>query len=136
MPRRTSQAVGLQHSIPSFLKQSVNQVIYQSSVSQSVCQSINKSVAWLVSHLFSQSVSPSDLPSIHPPAHLSIIHALTLPTTTPSQNVLDSTQVIYMYRHVTWGGGTPYNGLYGEALPERGAFFRLQVYKRVGISQF
>ena len=36
------------------------------------------------------------------------------------------------------GGGyslTPYNGLYGEALPERGTFFRLQVYKRVGFSQ-
>ena len=33
------------------------------------------------------------------------------------------------------GGGTPYSGLYGEAPPERGTFFRLQVYKRVGISQ-
>ena len=32
-------------------------------------------------------------------------------------------------------GSTPYNGLYGEAPPERGTFFRLQVYKRVGISQ-
>ena len=32
------------------------------------------------------------------------------------------------------GGGTPYNGLYGEAPPERGTFFRLQVYKRVGFS--
>ena len=32
-------------------------------------------------------------------------------------------------------GDTPYNGLYEEAPPERGAFFRLQVYKRVGISQ-
>ena len=31
-------------------------------------------------------------------------------------------------------GGTPYNGLYGEALPKRGTFFRLQVYERVGIS--
>ena len=30
------------------------------------------------------------------------------------------------------GGGTPYNDLYGEASPERGIFFRLQVYKRVG----
>ena len=32
------------------------------------------------------------------------------------------------------GGGedTPYNGLYGEALPERGTFFRLQVYERIG----
>ena len=25
------------------------------------------------------------------------------------------------------GEGTPYNGLYGEAPPERGTFFRLQV---------
>ena len=33
------------------------------------------------------------------------------------------------------GGGTPYNGLYGEALPKRGAFFTLQVYERVGISR-
>jgi len=33
------------------------------------------------------------------------------------------------------GVGTPYNGLYGEAPPERGTFFRLQVYKRVGILQ-
>ena len=33
------------------------------------------------------------------------------------------------------GEGTPYNGLYGEAPPERGTFFRLQVYKRVVISQ-
>ena len=31
-------------------------------------------------------------------------------------------------------GETPYNGLYGEAPPERGIFFRLQVYERVGIS--
>jgi len=31
--------------------------------------------------------------------------------------------------------GTPYNGLHAEAPPERGTFFRLQVYKRVGISQ-
>ena len=33
------------------------------------------------------------------------------------------------------GGGTPYNGLYGEAPSERGTYLRLQVYKRVGISQ-
>ena len=33
------------------------------------------------------------------------------------------------------GGGSPYIGLYGEAPPERGTFFRLQVYKRVGNSQ-
>ena len=39
-----------------------------------------------------------------------------------------------------WGGGggeggTHYNGLDGEAPPERGTFFRLEVYKRVGISR-
>ena len=33
------------------------------------------------------------------------------------------------------GGGSPYHGLYGEAPQERGTFFRLQVYIRVGISQ-
>ena len=33
------------------------------------------------------------------------------------------------------GGALPqYNGLYREALPKRGTFFKLQVYKRVGIS--
>ena len=31
-------------------------------------------------------------------------------------------------------GGTPHNGLYGEALPERGTFFRPQVYEMVLIS--
>ena len=29
------------------------------------------------------------------------------------------------------GGGAPYNGLYGEALPETGDFFTIQVYERV-----
>ena len=32
-------------------------------------------------------------------------------------------------------GSTPYNGLYGEATPERGTIFTLQVYERVGISR-
>ena len=32
------------------------------------------------------------------------------------------------------GEGTPHNGLYGEALPESGYFFRLQVHERVRIS--
>ena len=31
-------------------------------------------------------------------------------------------------------GGTPDDDLYREAPPERGTFFRLQVYERVGIS--
>ena len=31
------------------------------------------------------------------------------------------------------GWGTPYNGLYREAPPERGIFFRLQVYEKVGV---
>ena len=32
------------------------------------------------------------------------------------------------------GEGTPYDGLYGEAPPEKGTFFRPQVYERVGSS--
>ena len=32
-----------------------------------------------------------------------------------------------------WVGGTPYNRLYREVPPERGTFFRFQVYERVGI---
>ena len=31
------------------------------------------------------------------------------------------------------GVDTSYNGLYGEAPPERGIFFKLQVYERAGI---
>ena len=31
------------------------------------------------------------------------------------------------------GGDTPYNGLYGEAPPERGTFFWLLIYEREGI---
>ena len=31
-------------------------------------------------------------------------------------------------------GGTPFNGLYGEAPPDRGTYFRLQVYERIGKS--
>ena len=33
------------------------------------------------------------------------------------------------------GGGTTYNGLYREALLERGIFFTPQVYERIGISR-
>lgn len=38
-----------------------------------------------------------------------------------------------VFQQTIASGGTPYNGLYGEALPERGTFFRLQVHERVGI---
>ena len=34
------------------------------------------------------------------------------------------------------GGGTPYDGLYGEAPPERGPFFRPQVYERKGFHSY
>ena len=34
-----------------------------------------------------------------------------------------------------WGGRHSYNRLYGEALPKRGTFFRMEVYKRIGISR-
>ena len=34
-----------------------------------------------------------------------------------------------------WGMGAPYNDPYEEASPERGTFFTLRVYERVGISR-
>ena len=56
-------------------------------------------------------------------------------TSSPGDN--DHLGVLQCYDIQPGGGGrgTPYSGLYGEAPPERGTFFRLQVYKRVGISQ-
>ena len=48
-----------------------------------------------------------------------------------SNNVL-SVELVYFHYNP---GGTPYNGLYGEAPPERGTFFTLQVYERVDISR-
>ena len=47
----------------------------------------------------------------------------------------------YLTKYLSLGVSTPYNGLYGEAPPERGTFYRLQrregfcevkVYERVG----
>ena len=32
------------------------------------------------------------------------------------------------------GGGTSYDGLFGKAPPQKGIFFSLQLYERVGIS--
>ena len=32
-------------------------------------------------------------------------------------------------------GGSPCNELYGEAPPERGTLFRLEVYKRIDVSR-
>ena len=53
-----------------------------------------------------------------------------------SDRILSQMQFTIKWFCFTHGGeerGTPYNGLYGEAPPERGIFFRLQVYGRVGV---
>ena len=53
----------------------------------------------------------------------------------PGQTLINETMLGEGGGHILGGGeGTPYNGLYGEAPPKRGTFFRLQVYERVGIS--
>ena len=49
------------------------------------------------------------------------------------EHFLKSAEVLLMTDLAGGGGGTPYNGLYGVAPPERGTLFRIQVYKRVGI---
>ena len=51
----------------------------------------------------------------------------------PSPTV-DASRVCLITGPKRGGGGTPYNNLYGEAPPEMGTFFGLQVYERVGIS--
>ena len=43
-------------------------------------------------------------------------------------------ELMPVLRPLTSGMCNPCNGLHGEAPPERGTFFRLQVYKRVGKS--
>ena len=37
---------------------------------------------------------------------------------------------------IVYPRGSPFNGLYGEALPQRGTFLRLRYIKRVGISLY
>ena len=48
--------------------------------------------------------------------------------------VSSSASFIKVYKFNT-GGGTSCNGLYEEALPERGTFFWVQVYEGAGILQ-
>jgi len=57
--------------------------------------------------------------------------------TTENDPTIIKTCKLCQYMIAIWPGGegTSYNGLYGEAPPERSSFFRLQVCKRVGISQ-
>ena len=47
--------------------------------------------------------------------------------------VVDAYDVRNMHVIPPGGARTPYDGLYGKALPERGIFFKLHEYERVGI---
>ena len=42
---------------------------------------------------------------------------------------------VFPFGYLVISGDNPYDGLYGEAPPERGTFFRIPVYERVGIWQ-
>ena len=57
---------------------------------------------------------------------------------TPSEVTLYTCTDVHSANQESYRGGgvTPYNGLYGEASPERGTFFRPQVYEREGILLF
>ena len=59
---------------------------------------------------------------------------LCLPMKIKDLEVRDSSRVVSSNKLVPAtqfpGGSTPYNGLYGEAPPERGIFFRPQVYTK------
>ena len=51
----------------------------------------------------------------------------------PRDSLVKLTASVKKHTSPMEGGGTPFNGLYGEVPPEKGTFFRLQVYERVGI---
>ena len=58
----------------------------------------------------------------------------------PFMSSLNFEKLIRMQPQLLWwlvrsSGGIPHDGLYGEAPPERGTFFSLRLYNRVGISQ-
>ena len=53
---------------------------------------------------------------------------------TTGQNCIEFCNSIQHRPRLREKGSLSNNGLYGEAPPERGIFFRLQVYERVGIS--
>ena len=71
------------------------------------------------------------------------IRAFSVWSMKPEEFITELASFIYLFLWSIWRslslsrnlGGTPYNGLYGEAPPKRGTFLRLQVYKRVVISQ-
>jgi len=58
---------------------------------------------------------------------------LLIPNTVYS--VISEFKFILTLRPVFLPGGNSYNGLYREAPIERGTFFMLQVFLRVGVSQ-
>ena len=64
---------------------------------------------------------------------------IVFPTKTMNCNGRLESAFLYKERERDWlskipgGGGTPHNGLYGEAPAEKGTFFRLKVFKRVEI---
>ena len=69
-----------------------------------------------------------------------VIFLLLFPTINPPVILSKFTVVSNLKPFCPLGRGkyslrvTPYDGIYKEALPERGTFFMLQVYERVGIS--
>ena len=65
------------------------------------------------------------------------LHSVVTPVKPPGPSWLDTCGSVggrELLLQPEGGGGTPYNGLYGKSPPERGTFFKLQVYERVGIS--
>ena len=81
-------------------------------------------------------------PSLLPRAYF----ALLTRTKYPCPSLWNAYHAGYLFSVLTFGirlecygrgrRGTPYNGLYEEAPPERRTFFRVQVYERVEISVY
>ena len=72
------------------------------------------------------------IPDINPELPKSLLRTFIRTQNAPVWNY---EELYYQMKFTRGGESTPYNGLYEEAPPERGTFFRLEVYKRVGISR-
>ena len=89
------------------------------------------------------SLEPSLLVTTRPVLHPNIFNKIFSLETSLMWNLIarskliplvpDWPRLLWRLKVYTPEGDTPYNGKYGEAPPEKGTFFRVQVYKRVAI---
>ena len=83
---------------------------------------------------FSEGLNPP-LSTVSIFFNLSLTRFLFCDFVVPDELFLEILKTFHFYVDSDPGEGTPCNDLYGEAPSESGAFFRLQVYEKVGIGR-